>query len=121
MNKYVSALLAGALSLGLAGTVDAQRSISGRVINALTQQPLPGALVSVVGTTAITGTRDDGTFTITAPEGPVTLLVRLIGYQRRRMLVPADQSTVDIALETDVFNLDAVVVTPLCLWVLARC
>ena len=77
MNKYVSALLAGVLSLGLAGTADAQqRSISGRVTSALTQQPLGGAVVSIVGTTAITGTRDDGTFTITAPEGPVTLLAR---------------------------------------------
>lgn len=122
MNKYVSALLfTGVVGSGLVETAGAQqRSISGRVISSLTRQSLPGAVVSVVGTTTTAGTSEDGTFTITAPEGPVTLLVRLIGFQRRRVPVAPDQSTVEIVLETDVFNLDAIVVTGQATGVLRR-
>jgi len=111
-KHFAVSLLALLLGVGTAATAAAQqRAISGRVTNAFTHQPVPEAVVSVVGTTTTISTNEDGSFTITAPEGPVTLLVRLIGYQRRRVPVPADQSTIEIALEADVFNLDAVVVT----------
>ena len=110
MGKHIGVALL-ALCLGAGTATSQQRSISGRVTNAFTHQPVGGAVVSVVGTTTTAVTHDDGTFAITAPEGPVTLLARLIGYQRRRVPVPAEQSMVEIALEADVFNLDAVVVT----------
>src|SRR5207245_9053264 len=40
-----------------------------------------------------------------------TLSIRNIGFKHQRVLVPADQTTVQVSLEQDVFNLEAVVVT----------
>src|SRR5207244_1762056 len=42
---------------------------------------------------------------------PATLAIRNIRFKHQRVLVPADQSTVQVSLEQDVFNLEAVVVT----------
>lgn len=113
MNKYVSTLLvAGVLGAGLAGTAGAQqRSISGRVSNAVNDEPVAGATVSVVGTLISAVTDGRGEFSLSAPDGPVTLAVRAIGYKRRTVPVAGDQSTVAVRLEQDIFNLEAVVVT----------
>src|SRR5216117_3277287 len=113
VGKHVGVWLL-ALSLG-AGTAAAaaaqQRSISGRVTNAVSGQPVAGAVVSVTGAPGSVGTKEDGAFTISAPAGPVTLQVRFIGFKRRAVPVPADQNTVNVTLEEDIFNLEPVVVT----------
>jgi len=87
------------------------RPISGRVITTQTRDPIRSVLVSVVGTSIVTTTGDDGRFTIVAPTGGDSLLFRRIGYKRRQVLVAAGQDTVQVAMEQDVFVLDAVVVT----------
>src|SRR5207244_2590099 len=87
------------------------RTISGRVTSSVTGAAVVGASVSVVGTRITAATGDNGEFTLSAPDGAVTLLIRGIGYKRSTIPVPADQSTVDVRLEPDVFNLEAVVVT----------
>ena len=113
MGKHLGVwLLALSLSAGTAAAAAAQqRSISGRVTNAVTGQPVAGAVVSVTGAPGSVGTKEDGAFTISAPAGPVTLQVRFIGFKRRAVPVPADQNTVNVTLEEDIFNLEAVVVT----------
>jgi len=87
------------------------RTISGHVTNSVTGDPVAGASVSVVGTQVTTTTSDKGEFSLSAPEGAVTLSIRGIGYKRRTVAVGADQSTVDVKIEPDIFNLEAVVVT----------
>ena len=52
-----------------------------------------------------------GEFTLSAPAGPVSLSVRAIGYKRRAVAVGPDQTRIAIAVEPDIFNLEAVVVT----------
>jgi len=101
----------------VAGTADAQprppfvRTISGHVTSSVSGDPLRGASVSVVGTQIRAVTSERGEFSLSAPDGAVTLAVRSIGYKHSTVPVAADQSTVDIRLEPDVFNLEAVVVT----------
>ena len=70
-----------------------------------------GASVSVVGTQITAETSDKGEFSLSAPDGAITLLFRSVGYKRRTVAVGADQNTVDVKLEPDVFNLEAVVIT----------
>lgn len=96
---------------GMAEARAQQRSITGRVTSAVSGEGLGGAAVSVVGSpvTAVTG--PDGSFSLVAPDGPVTLVARVIGYKRRQVPVPAGQSSASISLEQDIFNLEAVVVT----------
>ncbi|WP_348240802.1 hypothetical protein, partial [Salmonella enterica] len=55
--------------------------------------------------------RDDGTFTLAAPTRDVVLTVRSIGFRRKDVSVPASQNSVQIALERDYFQLEAIVVT----------
>src|SRR5207244_12722512 len=54
---------------------------------------------------------DKGEFSLSAPDGAITLLFRSVGYKRRTVPVAADQNRVDATLEPDVFNLEAVVIT----------
>ncbi|MEZ4457753.1 MAG: carboxypeptidase regulatory-like domain-containing protein [Gemmatimonadales bacterium] len=89
------------------------RQVTGRVTRAVEGTPVVGASVSVSGaateTTARTG--EDGRYTISVPAGEVRLLVRAIGFTAVQATVPAGQSTLDIAMNADVFKLGDVVVT----------
>ena len=103
--------LALALSFGAASATAQQRQITGRVTSATTGDAVVGASVAVVGTTIEAATGNDGRFAVAAPEGDVTLVVRRIGFKRKSVPVPAAQSTVEVTLDPDVFNLEAIVVT----------
>jgi TonB-linked SusC/RagA family outer membrane protein len=111
VQRISSVLLALSLALGIGAAAGQQRQITGRVISATSHEPVGGASVSVVGTTIVALARDQGQFSLAAPQGAVTLAVRRIGYKRSQVVVPATQENVEIALEPDVFNLEAVVVT----------
>jgi TonB-linked SusC/RagA family outer membrane protein len=87
------------------------RQITGRVTNSQTQQGLPEATVAVSGTGIVAATNDEGNYALNAPAGDQTLVVRGIGYKRQQVSVPASQSTVDVALEPDVFRLEEIVIT----------
>jgi len=100
-----------ALSL-VAGVATAQqRSVHGKVVSAATTQPIAGASVTVAGTPIAGLTNDQGEFTLAAPAGAVTLLVRGVGFKHAQLAVTAEESDVTVRLDPDVFNLEAVVVT----------
>jgi len=99
------------LVVGAASAGAQQRSISGRVGNAVSDEPVVGATVSVVGTVISAVTDARGQFTLSAPDGAVTLTVRAIGYKRRTVPVAPDQGTIAVRLDQDIFNLEAVIVT----------
>jgi TonB-linked SusC/RagA family outer membrane protein len=100
------------IALLCAGTASAQqRRITGTVASREGGTPLTSASVTIQGTTngAYTGT--DGKFSVLAPATTVTLRVRRIGYQARTIVVPASQNDITVALERDVLQLEAQVVT----------
>jgi len=103
--------LALATLVGVAAVSAQQRQITGRVTSATTNEPIAGVNVSITGTAFGAVTNAEGRYAIPAPTGPVTLVFRRIAFKRREVRVPADQNTADAALEPDVFNLEAVVVT----------
>src|SRR5213593_1758982 len=103
--------LALATLVGVAAVSAQQRQITGRVTSATTNEPIAGLNVSITGTAFGAVTNADGRYAIPAPTGAVTLVFRRIAFKRREVRVPADQNTADAALEPDVFNLEAVVVT----------
>ncbi len=87
------------------------RRITG-VVRAGPNLPVAAAEVSVVGSAReAVGTDAEGRFTISVPAGEVRLQVRAFGYTRAEVVVGADQSTVDVTVQQDVFNLDELVVT----------
>ena len=99
------------LALGARDAQAQARVITGKVTSAQTGQPVGGATISVLGTVIVAVSNAQGEYSLAAPEGVVNILSRSIGYKRKQVQVGADQSTADIALDQDIFNLEAVVVT----------
>ena len=86
----------------------AQTRVSGTVISAEDNAPVPGAGVIVNGTTVGTVTGADGKFTLTVPSGSKTLIVSCLGMKTQE--VDATDGIV-IVLENDFNALNEVVVT----------
>jgi TonB-linked SusC/RagA family outer membrane protein len=100
----------------LAGTAAAQQtSITGRVTDAQTGQPVGAAQVTVVGTNigALSGT--DGRYTIRgAPPGTMSIRVLSIGYAEQLQqagVTPGQVTTLDFLLRPSAIALSPVVVT----------
>src|SRR5438309_226944 len=98
-------------ALGAVGASGQERQITGRVTSATNGEAIVGVNVSVTGTAFAAITNVDGRYAIAAPSGAVTLVFRRIAFKRREVQVAAGQNAADAALEADVFNLEAVVVT----------
>lgn len=87
-----------------------KRTISGKVLDA-SGNPLPGVAVMVKGTSNGSMTEGSGEFSISAPNGDVTLNVSCLGYITKDELVPASKSAgIIIYLEEDAMTLDETVV-----------
>lgn len=87
-------------------------TVEGRVVDAETGTPLPGANVVIVGTQRGTTTGEDGRYTLSVPAGTVTLQVSYVGYStvRREADVEGGETvTVDVQLQPGT-NLDNLVV-----------
>jgi TonB-linked SusC/RagA family outer membrane protein len=87
------------------------RAISGVVTRAVGGRPISGVTVTVTGNPQFVQSDDSGRYAILAPDGDVRLSFRAIGFTRKDVLVPATQTSMDVALTEDVFELQAVVVT----------
>lgn len=83
-------------------------SISGKVTDASTGEPLPGVTVLVKGTTIGTITNFDGDYVLDAEQG-TTVLFSYIGYKVSEVQI-ANQSSLNVQLEVDTENLEEVVV-----------
>src|SRR5574339_896965 len=81
------------------------RAVSGKVTDAATNQPLPGVSVLVKGTTVGTATGVDGSYTLNVPEGSNTLVFRYISYKTVERTI-GNQTTINVAMETDAQQLD---------------
>lgn len=81
--------------------------ISGRVLDAETNQPLPGANIIVKGTQTGTSAGPDGAFTINAQEGDI-LVVSFIGYDTQEVTAESDM---EVFLQTNEEMLGAIVVS----------
>ena len=86
------------------------RTITGTV-KGEANDPVSAAQLNVKGTTRNATTREDGAFSIVAPTGAITLIVRHIGFAIAEVNVGADQATVDVRMKREVVNLEQVVVT----------
>ena len=100
------ALVASAAALSAQGT-----AVSGTVRAVGTNEPLPGAQISVVGGTQRAVSDERGQFRVTGVTGSVTLDVRRIGYRSARIVANAGQTDVVVSLVSSPTSLEAVVVT----------
>ena len=119
-NFILPMLLVAGLILGslpLSGQETDGGIISGRVFNELTNQPLKGANVLVVGTSKGTTTNEEGRYRISGVEpGVYTLKVSYLGFKERKIsgieITKARVRSLDIGLkeasiETEEVNIEA--------------
>jgi TonB-linked SusC/RagA family outer membrane protein len=103
-KKYLlSLLLFCYMSIGFA-----QISVSGKVTDTATLQPLPGASVLVKGTTTGTQTDFDGNFSIEVAPGDV-LVISYLGFVTQEIVV-TEETELTIVLQEDTNALDEIVV-----------
>ncbi|HEX6069428.1 MAG TPA: SusC/RagA family TonB-linked outer membrane protein [Longimicrobiaceae bacterium] len=90
-----------------------QGTVTGRVVDAATLQPLSGASVSVVGTTRGSLSGSDGRYSITSvPDGSQQVRATMIGYAQQQQGVTVTNggvATADFALEASAVELEGIV------------
>jgi iron complex outermembrane receptor protein len=107
-SVFVSAGLAVA-SLGSAYAQ--QAALRGTILDAQSQQPLPGESVAVPGTGIGTTTDANGRFSLATPAGVRELSISFIGYNVQQVRVPADGRALTVRLEAAPVSLQGVVVS----------
>jgi TonB-linked SusC/RagA family outer membrane protein len=89
-----------------------QSQLEGKVIDALTKEPVTGASVNIKGTTHGVVTDAEGKFNFqTGQKLPYTLIVSYLGYKKKEITVNENLVTIDLSEEQNV--LSEVVVTAL--------
>ena len=86
----------------------ANKTVNGKVVSAVDNEPLIGATVQAIGSSQGTATDIDGQFTVTVNDNVTQLRISCLGYKTQ---VVAVSSYVTVALEEDNTTLDEVVVT----------
>ena len=89
----------------------AQRTITGKVINKTSQQPVVGATVTVKGTVIATQTDASGDFSIAVPNNKSELEITSVGFENMSISVAGKSSLGDVQLVVTVGNLNEVFVT----------
>jgi TonB-linked SusC/RagA family outer membrane protein len=110
MRRVLFSLVAALLCCG---SLYAQtRTISGKVTDAKTGNPIQGATVSVQGRTTAVQTGTDGRYTIANIPSDAILVFSFVGYSPKE-LKPGNAATLDVMLEEVATQLNEVVVTAL--------
>lgn len=109
MQTKIFTLLA--VTFGLNLHLAAQQIISGKITDAASNEPLPGAAVAIKGTSTGTISADNGSFQLTyTGHFPVTLRISHVGYQTKAISVE-QAGELQILLPHADESLDEVVVT----------
>ena len=86
-----------------------QQTVSGTITDSQTGETMPGVNILVKGTTIGTSSDINGKYSIAVPGANATLVYTFIGYVNQEIPF-AGRSVIDIALVSEVLNLDEVVV-----------
>jgi TonB-linked SusC/RagA family outer membrane protein len=109
MRKF-TIVLALLLMAGLQGVVAQTRVISGVVTSSEDKSPIPGVTIVVKSTTIGTTTNIDGKYVLTVPLKYDMLTFSYVGMKTKEVKI-GESITLDVVLDPDVMNLDAIVVT----------
>ncbi|MCU7376665.1 carboxypeptidase-like regulatory domain-containing protein [Paucibacter sp. O1-1] len=86
-------------------------TISGKISDESTGSSLPGASVTLKGSTTIGVTTDaDGKYTIKVPSSAQTIVISFIGYSAKEVAI-GNRTVIDVTLASDVSALEEVIVT----------
>jgi TonB-linked SusC/RagA family outer membrane protein len=108
-SAQIAVLAANAKPLNVAFATPAETNITGSVLSAEDNSPVPGVTVVVKGTTTGTTTDVNGKYQITVPSGSAVLVFSAVGYLTQEKAV-GNAATIDVSLASDQKTLDEVVV-----------
>lgn len=80
-----------------------EQTITGRVVDSRTGEPLPGVNIIIQGTTRGTSTDGDGEFNLKVEDLNVTLIISYIGYEQKLVEV-AERTNIEVILEATVIS-----------------
>lgn len=86
-----------------------QQTVTGTITDSQTGETMPGVNILVKGTTIGTSSDINGKYSITVPSANAALVYTFIGYVNQEIPI-AGRSVIDVALVSEVLNLDEVVV-----------
>jgi TonB-linked SusC/RagA family outer membrane protein len=89
---------------------NAQTSITGRVTDADSGDPLVGANMLVKGTTTGSITDFDGNYTLLVDQSDAIIVFKFIGYKQKEVELVEGQSVYDVQLEVEASDIDEVIV-----------
>ncbi len=104
------AMLFALFLLSLSISADAQKTVTGKVINPKDKQAIPNATVAVKGTNSGTQTNADGAFKITVPADNSILVITAIGFERIEVSTTGKTDVAAELIETSK-SLNEIVVT----------
>lgn len=108
--KKITTLLLMFFAFGVTSVMAQGRTISGKVTDAATNEPVVGATVMVQGTDNGAYSMEGGEFVIPNVQGAVNLEVTFIGYKDAIIAVVASETNVNIKLKTSADQLDGVII-----------
>mgnify|MGYP006299586385 FL=1 len=108
--RKLSFLLTFLLFVGISAS--AQNQITGKVTNAETGEPIPGATIVVKGQTTVgTSTDMDGNYTLRGvPSNAETLVYSFVGMQRKEVPIN-NRTTIDVELVPSIQEMEEVIIT----------
>lgn len=111
-------MLVSCVILAACGTIHAENrtsfTVTGRVIDAVTEENVAEANITIVGTDIRTAADEAGEFTVSLPPGDHTLLVTHVAYKPTRQRISAvddDEMQITILLEPTAIPVSGVTVT----------
>jgi len=101
MKNIVKSVLSTAFMLCLTITAMSQINLRGSIVDANTNESLPGASVIIPGTSQGTVAGFDGTFRFTVPTGTKSIIVSFVGFISKELIVTKNHDLGIIALNSD--------------------
>ncbi|WP_417196937.1 TonB-dependent receptor domain-containing protein [Bizionia sp.] len=99
--KKITRLLFLAVAILFTGMTMAQSTVSGTIMDAEMNAPLPGANIIEKGTTNGVSSDFDGNFTITTSRTNATLVISYVGYGTKTVAVTGSKAIGNISLASD--------------------
>lgn len=108
-HRSLHGLLSAVILLFVSLSVFAQNGLTGKITDAKTKEGLPGASVSIKGTTVGTATDAEGNFSLSSVSPTAILVISSVGYTTTEIPV-SNQTTISVELAENINELQQVVV-----------
>jgi hypothetical protein len=106
MKLFVSAFC----FLLISANLFSQYTVTGRVVDSTSKEPLRGASVFAQNTTIGTATNKEGEFSLTLKSGGYDLIISFSGYQTITRRITGDEGKIEIVLARDEKSLQEVII-----------